>query len=124
MDFALPPAFERFPRHRAKAEAACRTALADPDVVGMAVTGSFAAGSLDGWLPNGSLQDPRAAQIQLVLNDHGPKLQGFMPGMIQTYRTGCTDASIPGIFPPSARADGTPGPNTCQLYQMAAFPGS
>ena len=47
MDFALPPAFERFPRHRAKAEAACRTTLADPDVVGMAVTGSFAAGNAD-----------------------------------------------------------------------------
>jgi len=47
MDFALPPAFERFPRHRAKAEEACRTGLADPDVVGMAVTGSFATGSAD-----------------------------------------------------------------------------
>jgi hypothetical protein len=47
-----------------------------------------------------------------------------MPEMIQTYRAGCTDSSIPGIFPASARADGTPGPNTCQLYQMAAFAGS
>jgi hypothetical protein len=47
MDFALPPTFDRFPRHRAKAEAACRAALADPDVVGMAVTGSFAAGIAD-----------------------------------------------------------------------------
>jgi hypothetical protein len=48
MDFALPPAFERFPRHRAKAEEACRTGLADPDVVGMAVTGSFATGHRHG----------------------------------------------------------------------------
>jgi len=47
MDFALPPSFERFPRHRAKAEEACRRALADPDVVGMAVTGSFATGNPD-----------------------------------------------------------------------------
>ena len=47
MDVVLPPAFERLPRHRAKAEAACRTALADPDVVGMAVTGSFATGNAD-----------------------------------------------------------------------------
>jgi hypothetical protein len=87
--------------------------------------GSFRVGSLDdGWLVGGGLHDPRNAEIQLVLNDHGLKLQGYMPGMIQTYRTGCTDASIPGIFPPSARADGTPGPNTCQLYQMAVFSGS
>src|SRR5918995_3852459 len=47
MDVALPPSFERLPRHRAKAEGACRAALADPDVVAMVVTGSFATGSAD-----------------------------------------------------------------------------
>jgi hypothetical protein len=47
MDFALPATFDRLPRHRGKAEAACRSALADPDVVGMAVTGSFATGIAD-----------------------------------------------------------------------------
>ena len=61
------------------------------------------------------------AEIQLVINDHGPKLTSHMPQMIQSYRAGCTEASIPGIFPASARADGTPGPNACQLYQMAVF---
>ncbi len=44
-----------------------------------------------------------------------------MPEMIRTYRTGCTDASLPAIFPPAAFADGTPGPNTCRLYQAAVF---
>jgi hypothetical protein len=83
--------------------------------------GSFAAGPIDGWLPGGGLWDPMTAEIQLVLNDHGPKMASYMPEMIQTYRAGCTEASIPGIFPASARADGTPGPNACQLYQMAAF---
>jgi hypothetical protein len=86
--------------------------------------GSFQVGSLDGWLPDAELSAPRTAEIQLVLNDHGPVLKGYLPEMIQTYRTGCTDASIPGIFPPSARADGTPGPNACQLYQVAVFAGS
>jgi predicted nucleotidyltransferase len=47
MDFALPPTFDRLPRHRVKAEAACRATLAEPDVVAMAVTGSFAAGNAD-----------------------------------------------------------------------------
>lgn len=83
--------------------------------------GSFAAGPIEGWLPGGGLWDPMTAEIQLVINDHGPKLRSYMPEMIQTYRAGCTDASIPPIFPASARADGTPGPNACQLYQMAAF---
>ena len=64
------------------------------------------------------------AEIQFVINDHGPVLQGFLPEMTHTYRAGCTDASIPAIFSATARADGVPGPNACQLYQMAVFAGS
>ena len=47
MDVVLPAPFNRFPRHRAKAEAACRAALADSDVVAMVVTESFATGGAD-----------------------------------------------------------------------------
>jgi hypothetical protein len=83
--------------------------------------GSFQAGAIDGWLPDGGLWDPMTAEIQLVLNDHGAKLPAYMPEMTHTYRAGCTNESIPAIFPDSARADGTPGPNTCQLYQVAVF---
>jgi len=86
--------------------------------------GSFQVGEVGGWLPGGRLVNPLGAEIQLVINDHGPKLPAFMPGMIQTYRAGCTDASLPGIFPASAKADGAPGPNACQLYQVAVFSGS
>lgn len=86
-----------------------------------AFAGSFAAGSIEGWLPDGGMWDPRTAQVQLVLNDHGPVIPSYLPEMTHTYRAGCTDASIPPIFPPSAFADGTPGPNACQLYQVAAF---
>jgi hypothetical protein len=77
-----------------------------------------------GWLPGVGLDDPYAADVHLVLNDHGPVLTEFMPEMIQTYRAGCTDASLPGIFPATARADGTPGPNTCRLWQVAVFEAS
>ena len=83
--------------------------------------GSFQAGAIDGWLPDGGLWDPMTAEIQLVLNDHGAKLPAYMPEMTHTYRAGCTDASLPPIFPDTARADGTPGPNACQLYQVAVF---
>jgi len=83
--------------------------------------GAFQAGSIVGWLPNGGLWDPLTAEIQLVLNDHGPMLPAYMPEMTHTYRAGCTDASLPPIFPDSAIADGTPGPNACQLYQVAVF---
>ncbi|HEX7171272.1 MAG TPA: hypothetical protein VF365_01550 [Candidatus Limnocylindria bacterium] len=92
--------------------------------------GSFQAGAIDGWLPDGGMWDPMTVQIQLVINDHGPKrvltddgqlLPVFMPEMTHTYRAGCTDASIPAIFPDTAKSDGTPGPNACQLYQTAVF---
>ena len=83
--------------------------------------GSFQAGAIEGWLPDGGLWDPMTAEIQLVLNDHGTKLPAYMPEMTHTYRAGCTDASLPPIFPDTARADGTPGPNACQLYQVAVF---
>src|SRR5262245_29176206 len=39
---------------------------------------SFRAGAIDGWLPDFELADPRSAEIQLVLNDHGPLLDGYL----------------------------------------------
>ncbi len=56
-----------------------------------------------------------------MINDHGPVIPSLMPEMIRTHRTGCTDEGLPSIFPESAFADGTPGPNTCRLYQVAVF---
>jgi hypothetical protein len=96
-------------------------------VAGLSGTAGFGAsvrvGPIpEGWLPDRGLERPLTAEIQLVINDHGPVIRGFLPEMIRTYRAGCTDASIPAIFPATARADGTPGPNACQLYQVAVFP--
>jgi hypothetical protein len=84
--------------------------------------GAFRVGPLDGWLPAVGLENPLTAEVQVVVNDHGTVLSAFLPDMIQTYRAGCTDASLPAIFPASAKADGEPGPNACQLYQAAVFP--
>lgn len=84
--------------------------------------GHLARGPLpNGWLPDQGLDDPSGAEVHLVLNDHGPRLAEYMPGMIRTYRAGCTDASLPPIFPATAKADGEPGPNTCRLWQVAVF---
>lgn len=79
-------------------------------------------GAIDGWLPDRSFDNPQGAEIHLVLNDHGPALAAHLPGMIHTYRGGCADDSpFPPIFPPTALADGEPGPNECRLYQSAVF---
>jgi hypothetical protein len=77
---------------------------------------------LDGWLPVQGLDDPAGAEIHLVLNDHGPVIDDLAEEMLSTYRAGCSDDSpFPEIFPAAALADGTPGPNTCQLFQSAVF---
>jgi hypothetical protein len=73
-----------------------------------------------GWYTN-PLTNPRGADVHLVINDHGPVIPGMVSEMIHTYRAGCTDASIPPPFPATARADGTPGPNTCRLMQAAVL---
>lgn len=86
--------------------------------------GRIPEGVITGWFPSRGLDDSMNAQIHLVLNDHGPVIAGQMPGMIETYRGGCTDASLPQLFKdhaPASILDGTPGPNACQLFQFAAF---
>lgn len=85
--------------------------------------GATKEGELSGWLPDRALENARMGEIHLVVNDHGPVLNEFMPGMIQTYRGGCSNSSpFPPPFPPTALADGEVGPNTCLLYQAAVFP--
>jgi hypothetical protein len=84
--------------------------------------GSIRRGPIaEGWFADRGLDDPFAAEVHLVLNDHGPALAEFLPEMIQTYRAGCTTESLPAFFPATAKADGTPGPNTCRLRQVAIF---
>jgi hypothetical protein len=83
--------------------------------------GHLAAGDFpNGWLGNG-FTNPHGAEIHLVLNDHGPMIPDLVSNMLSTYRGGCTDESLPPIFPATAFADGIPGPNTCRLYQVAIF---
>jgi len=84
-------------------------------------SGRISAGVLsNSWFGNG-FTNPRGAEIHLVLNDHGPVIPDLLSNMLTTYRGGCTTESLPAIFPPTAIADGIPGPNTCRLYQVAIF---
>jgi hypothetical protein len=84
--------------------------------------GSLQEGTISGWQPDRSFEDAMGVEVHLVINDHGPMLSAYMPGMIHTYRGGCSDASpFPAIFPATARADGEVGPNICRLYQAATF---
>ena len=83
------------------------------------LSGHVAVGELpNAWFGNG-FESARDAELHLVVNDHGPKIPNLLGNMLHTYRGGCTDESLPGPFPDTAKSDGTPGPNTCRLYQSA-----
>lgn len=94
-------------------------------VVGEDGTAQFAyhqsEGALNGgWFTDG-LKDASAAEVHLVVNDHGPLIEGSAADMLSSYRGGCTDESIPGPMPETARAQGEPGPNACRLVQFSIF---
>jgi hypothetical protein len=85
---------------------------------------------LAGFLPVGDVPEPWYgigitnpfdAQILVVINDHGPLVPELATSMLNSYRGGCTDESLPAPFPDNAKADGEAGPNTCRLIQVAVF---
>ena len=72
------------------------------------------------WFGNG-YWNLLGAEIHLLINDHGPLVSHLAHSMLNSYRGGCRDESLPPPFPATAKADGTPGPNTCRLVQDVAF---
>ncbi len=60
-------------------------------------------------------------EVHLILQDHGPVISGRELEMLSTYRGGCSDDSIPPPFPPTARVQGDPGPNTCRMVQFVLY---
>ena len=94
-------------------------------IVGEDGTASFnwhqSEGALSGGWFTAGLADADDAEIHLVVNDHGPVLEGRVDAMLTTYRDGCMEESIPAPMPAAARAQGEPGPNTCRLMQFSIF---
>lgn len=88
-------------------------------------TAHFAAhlpkGTVKGGWYDQDFSDPKAAEIHLVLNDHGPLVPAMAASMLTSYRGGCRNDSLPPPFPDSAKADGMPGPNSCMLIQDSIF---
>ena len=98
---------------------------ADGVIVGDDGQASFAfhqpEGALTGAWFGGGLETASEAEVHLVVNDHGPLIEGRERAMLTSYRDGCKDDSIPGPMPATARADGEAGPNVCRLVQTAIF---
>jgi hypothetical protein len=75
----------------------------------------------DPWFPGTEFANPSGAEIHLVINSHGPLIPEMAGEMVNSYRAGCTDDSLPPPFPDTAKADGEAGPNDCALVQAAVF---
>lgn len=78
-------------------------------------------GPLNGGWFGTDLKASDAAEIHLVINDHGPVIEDRVDQMLATYGDGCTDESIPASMPDTARAQGEAGPNQCRLMQFAVY---
>lgn len=94
-------------------------------IVGPDGTATFAWHQAEGALSGGwfgtGMTNVAGAEIHLVVNDHGPLIEGREFAMLNTYRDGCTDKSIPAPMPDTARAQGEAGPNQCRLMQFSIF---
>ena len=94
--------------------------IADADGVGN-FAGHVRVGDVPGgWMGHG-YTNAQGAEILVVINDHGLLIPERAANMINSYRGGCTDESLPPPFPDTAKADGEPGPNTCRLIQAVTF---
>lgn len=72
------------------------------------------------WYGNG-LTDPVGAEIHNLIIDHGELIPEMASTMLNTFRGGCTDESLPPTFPDTAKSDGEAGPNTCKIIQDAIW---
>lgn len=86
--------------------------------------GTFVAHLAPGEIANGwfdsAFTDPMGAEVHVVLHDHGPVIASMREDMLTSFRGGCREESLPPS-PTTALADGTPGPNSCQMWQFALF---
>lgn len=104
--------------------------LTDVGYAGGAIASADGTASFEHYQPVGQLQKPffgnglmktEGVEVHLVLNDHGPVIEGREFEMLTTYRGGCLDSSLPGPMPATALAQGNAGPNQCQMVQNVQF---
>lgn len=94
-------------------------------VAGSDGTASFAAFQPVGLMPHswfGRGLTNTAAEIHLVIRDHGPLVRGQEAEMLGTFRAGCDAESVPETLPAAAQSDGQPGGYHCVDVQAAVFP--
>lgn len=94
--------------------------IAGPDGTGRFVVHQPLGAIPQAWFGN-DYTNAQGAEIHLVVNDHGPLIEGLEHSMLGSYRGGCTDESLPAPFPDAAKTDGEPVPNSCRLLQSAVF---
>ncbi len=87
--------------------------------------------SLAGYLPVGEVEgnfydttfhSPETAEYHLPMHNHGPLDPAIAEDMLNSFRAGCADESLPAYYPETALSDGVKGAFDCKTVQAALFP--
>lgn len=79
-------------------------------------------GDVDGNLNDTTLHSPEAAEYHLAMHNHGPLNANIAQDMLNSFRAGCSDESLPAFYPDTAIQDGVKGSFDCKTVQVALFP--
>lgn len=79
-------------------------------------------GEVKGNFYDTTFHSPETAEYHLPMHNHGPLDPDIAQDMLNSFRAGCSDESLPGYYPDSALADGARGGFDCKTVQAALFP--
>ena len=79
-------------------------------------------GEVKGNFYNTTFHSPETAEFHLPMHNHGPLDPAIAQDMLNSFRAGCSDESLPGYYPETALSDGTKGSFDCKTVQAALFP--
>lgn len=79
-------------------------------------------GEVDGNFFDTTFHSPETAEFHLPMHNHGPLVPDIAEDMLNSFRAGCSDESLPDYYPDTALADGAKGGFDCKTVQAAMFP--
>lgn len=79
-------------------------------------------GEVEGNFYDTTFHSPETAEFHLPMHNHGPLDPDIAEDMLNSFRAGCSDESLPVFYPESALADGAKGSFNCKTVQAALFP--
>ena len=87
----------------------------------ISLAGFLPAGDVEGNFFDTTFHSPETAEYHLPMHNHGPLDPAIAQDMLNSFRAGCKDESLPDYYPETALADGVAGNFNCKTVQAAMF---